>query len=62
MTFYKFDEHSSPLFKQIKIVKFHDPVLFLMAIFMHKYHSNLLPITFERFFPGVRTNYGKFNI
>jgi hypothetical protein len=50
---------------------------------MHKYHSNLLPITFEKFFvrvnevhnyntrlsskisysiPGVRTNYGKFNI
>jgi hypothetical protein len=83
MTFSKFDEHSSPLFKQTKIIKFHDLVVFLMAIFMHKYHSNLLPITFEKFFvrvnevhnyntrlsskisysiPGVRTNYGKFNI
>jgi hypothetical protein len=83
LTFSKFDEHSSPLFKQTKIIKFHDLVVFLMAIFMHKYHSNLLPITFENFFvrvnevhnyntrlsskisysiPGVRTNYGKFNI
>ena len=66
MTFSKFDEHSSPLFKQTKIIKFHDLVVFLMAIFMHKYHSNLLPITFESkisyLIPGVRTNYGKFNI
>jgi hypothetical protein len=83
MTFSNFDEHSSPLFRQAKIIKFHDLVVFLMAIFMHKYHSNLLPITFEFFFvrvnevhkyntrlsskisysiPGVRTNYGKFNI
>ncbi len=83
MTFSKFDDHFSPLFKQTEIIKFHDLVVFLMAIFMHKYHSNLLPITFERFFvrvnevhnyntrlsskisysiPGVRTNYGKFDI
>jgi hypothetical protein len=54
MTFSKFDEHSSPLFKQTKIIKFQDLVVFLMAIFMHKYHSNLFPITFERFF--VRVN------
>ena len=54
MTFSKFDDHSRLLFKQTKIIKFHDLVVFLMAIFMHKYHSNLLPITFERFF--VRVN------
>ena len=28
MTFSKFDEHSSPLFKQTKIIKFHDFVVF----------------------------------
>ena len=55
MTFSKFDEHSSPLFKQTRIImKFHDLVVFLIAIFIHKYHKNLLPTTFETFF--VRVN------
>ena len=54
MPFSKFDEHSSPLFKQTRIIKFHDLVVFLMAIFMHKYHNNLLLTTFETFF--VRVN------
>ena len=45
MTFSKFDEHSGPVFKQTRIIKFHDLVVFLIAIFMHKYHDNLLPTT-----------------
>ena len=53
MTFSKFHEHSSPLFKQTRITKFHDLVVFLIAIFVHKYHNNLLPTTFETFFVCV---------
>ena len=49
MTFSKFDEHSNPLFKQTRIMKFHDLVVFLIAILMHKYHKNLLPTTFVFF-------------
>ena len=53
MTFSNFDENSSPLFKQTRIIKFHDLVDFHIAIFMHKYYNNLLPITFETFFVCV---------
>ena len=78
MTFSNFDEHSSPLFKQLNIVKLYD-----LITLMYKFHNNLLPIAFDIFFtrvsethnyntrlsskisyslPKVRTNYGIFNI
>ena len=39
ITFSRFDEHSSPLFKSLEIIKFLDLVTFHLAIFMYKYHN-----------------------
>ena len=73
ITFSRFDEHSSPLFKSLEIIKFLDLVTFHLAIFMYKYHNQLLPSVFNSFFTKIsqihtyntrlgRTNYGIFNI
>ena len=43
MTFCKFDEHSSPLFKQTNILKLSDLIKFQISIFMYKFHKNQLP-------------------
>lgn len=53
MTFSKFDEHSSPLFKSLNILKFSDIVTLLIAIFMFKFHNNFLPHVFNNFFIPV---------
>ena len=53
MTFSNFDEHSSPLFKQLKIVKLYDLVTLHNVVFMYKFHNNLLPNAFDTFFTRV---------
>jgi hypothetical protein len=53
MTFSNFDEHSSPLFKQLYIVKLYDLVTLHNVVFMYKFHNNLLPIAFDTFFMRV---------
>lgn len=49
----RFDEHSSPLFKSLEIIKFLDLVTFHLAIFMYKYHNQLLPSVFNSFFSKI---------
>ncbi len=51
MTFLKFDEHSSPLFKQLNIIKIFDLITFHIA--MMKIHNNLLPSIFNTLFTPV---------
>lgn len=53
ITFSRFDEHSSPLFKSLEIIKFLDLVTFNLAIFMYKYHNQLLPSVFSSFFSKI---------
>ena len=53
ITFSRFDEHSSPLFKSLKIIKFLDLETFYLAIFMYKYHNQLLPPVFISFFTKI---------
>ena len=53
MTFSKFDEHSSPLFKTLNIIKLHDLVSYQIAIFMYKFKNRLLPLVFNNFFTEV---------
>ena len=55
ITFSNFDQHSSPLFKALKIVKFPDLVTYLIAIYMYKFHNQLLPGVFASFFTKVDT-------
>ena len=53
ITFFRFDEHSSPLFKSLEIIKFLDLVTFYLAIFMFKYHNQLSPPVFISFFAKI---------
>ena len=53
ITFSRFDEHSSPLFKSLEIIKFLDLIAFHLVIFMYKYHNQLLPLVFSSFFSKI---------
>ena len=53
MTFCKFDEHSSPLFKQTNILKLSDLIKFQISIFMYKFHKNQLPAVFDSYFLSI---------
>ena len=53
MTFSSFDEHSTPLFGLLAIMKLFDLVTFHIALFMHKFHNKLLPSNFDSFFDSV---------
>ena len=73
--FTSYYEHTSPLFKSLNILKIHDLVSFHVAVFVKKFHDQLLPpvscvheystrfsVNQTFFTPKVRTNYGIFNI
>ena len=53
ITFSNFDEHSSPLFYRLKILKFVDLVFLYNSLFMHAYHFNNLSPSFKGFFSQV---------
>ena len=53
ITFSKFDEHSSPPFKQLKIIGIFDLITLHMAIFMYKFHNQFLPPIFHNLFIPV---------
>ena len=53
MSFSKFDQHSSPLFHQLQIIKFPDLVYFHNAIFMFQFKHNLLPVAFDNYFQPI---------
>ena len=46
MTFSQLDAHSSPLFRDLSILKFPDLVTFHTAILKHKFYNNMLPSIF----------------
>ena len=53
ITFSSFDQHSSPLFKYLNIIKFFDLVKLHISIFMYKFHNNQLPSVFCDLFISV---------
>ena len=53
ITFSRFDEHSTPLFKLLNIIKSCDLVQLHISIFMYKFHNNLLPSYFDAFFTEI---------
>ena len=53
MTFSQLDAHSSPLFRDLSILKFPNLVIFHTAIFMHKFYNNMLPSIFTNLFTPV---------
>ena len=53
ITFSKFDEHSSPIFKSLNIIKLFDLVTLSIAIFMFKFKKKLLPSIINTLFITV---------
>ena len=53
ITFSEYNEHSSPLFKLLNIIKIFDLVTFHIASFMYKFHHRLLPSAFDNFFTPI---------
>ena len=53
MTFSNFDEHSSPLLKQLKIIKLFNIIRSQIAIFMMNVYNQSLPSTFNTLFNSV---------
>ena len=53
MTFPKFHDHSSPIFKHLNIVKLPDLVFLNIADYMYKFYSRRLPSVFDAFFTQV---------
>jgi hypothetical protein len=49
MTFSKFDDHTSPIFKSLKVIKLCDLVTLHIAVFMFKFHNQMLPSAFSSF-------------
>ena len=50
ITFTNYYEHTSPLFKSLNIMKIYDLLTFHVAVFMKKFHDQLLPPVFDTFF------------
>ena len=57
LTFSKFREHSSPIFKCLDIVKLADLVFLNIAVFMYNFHNRRLPSVFDTFFTQVNKRY-----
>ena len=54
ITFSSYNEHSSPLFKDPNVVKLSGIITFQLAVFMYKFHNNLLSSVFDPYFNSVR--------
>lgn len=57
INFSGFREHTSPLFKQLNILKFADIVHFNTAVFLHNYSHGKLPEIFSDYFSEVRSKH-----
>ena len=53
MTFSKYDEHTSSLFKNFGLLKLSDLIIFSNLLFMHDFYTNNLPDVFANFFMHV---------
>ena len=57
MTFSRYHEHTSPLFKALKLLKFFDLVYVNTASFMLQYGLGILPADFNDFFALIKDNH-----
>ena len=56
ITFSHFQDHTSPLYRTLKIIKLFDVIFLHLAIFMHKFNHHLLPSVFDAFFTPITGN------
>ena len=54
ISFAKFDDHSSPLFKNLDLLKLENLIYIANSLFMYDYHRNALPDVFTDFFVQVK--------
>ena len=54
ITFSNFDQHSTPLFRLLNIIKLYDLLTLHISVFMFKFHNRLLPSYFDFFFTQVK--------
>ena len=54
--FAKFDEHSSPLFKNLNLLKLENLIYNTNSLFMYDYYRNVLPDAFTDFFVQIKKN------
>ena len=54
INFSSFSDHTSPLFKDLNVIKLFDEVTFHIAVFMYKFRNQLLPSNFDVFFTSVK--------
>ena len=60
VTFSKFHVHSSPIFKQLNVVKLSDfAFLNVAAVFMHIFHNRRLSSVFDTFFTQVNERHNQ---
>ena len=57
ITFSDFKAHSSPLFKNLNLLKLPDIIKFYTASFMHQYNKGTLPENFNNSFTSVRSKH-----
>ena len=57
ITFSQFSDHTSPLFRDLNVMKFIDVIYYLNCVFMFKFHSNLLPSAFCNFFTPISSRH-----
>ena len=54
INFSSFSDHTSPLFKDLNVIKLFDEVTFHIAVFMYKFKNQLPPSNFDVFFTSVK--------
>ena len=55
ITFASFIDQSGHLFKDLNVIKLSDIITLQLAVFMYKFHYQLLPTVFNAFYDNVRT-------
>jgi hypothetical protein len=58
ISFTKFDAHSSPLFKELKILKLKDLITLQNVLMVHNFFNKLLPVCFETYFTTIKEIHG----
>ena len=61
ITFSCYNDHTSPIFKHLYIMKFRDVIYYLNCVFMFKFYHNLLPSVFHYFFTPISSRHKYIN-
>ena len=58
ISFANFDAHTSPLFKELKILKLMDLITLHNALMVHDFFNNTLPLCFDPYFKTIKEVHG----